>query len=175
MMNETREGEKYFFPCFLHLPEIDNMDSRRQLKVGSEIQKAFAEILTRDGKAFTGKAFVTLTKAKATSDLSLVRFYLSIFNAENPDEIIDKFNEHKFELKRKLAEKLRHQLRVMPEIEFFRDETLDYAFHMEEVFKKVHEEDERIKAEAAKPKQEEKPKTKKVATKTKAPAKRVKR
>ena len=151
------------------------MDSRRQLKVSSVIQEAFAEILTRDGKALTGKAFVTLTKAKATSDLSLVRFYLSIFNAENPDEIIDKFNEHKFELKRKLAEKLRHQLRVMPEIEFFRDETLDYAFHMEEVFKKVHEDDERIKAEAAKPKLEEKPKTKKVAAKRKAPAKQAKK
>lgn len=151
------------------------MDSRRQLKVGSEIQKAFSEILTRDGKAIYGKAFVTLTKAKATSDLGLVRFYLSVFNAENPDEIIEKFNERKFELKRKLAEKLRHQLRIMPEIEFFRDETLDYAFHMEEVFKKVHEDDERIKLEASKPKTEEKPKTKKVATKTKAPVKRTKK
>jgi ribosome-binding factor A len=143
------------------------MDSRRQLKVGSEIQKAFAEILTRDGKALTGKAFVTLTKAKATSDLSLVRFYLSVFNSEQPDEIIDKFNEHKFELKRKLAEKLRHQLRVMPEIEFFRDETLDYAFHMEEVFKKVHEDDERIKTEASSTKKEVKPTIKKAVARKK--------
>lgn len=146
------------------------MDSRRQLKVGSEIQKAFSEILVRDGRAIFGKAFVTLTNAKATSDLSLVRFYLSVFNAENPDEIIDKFNERKFELKRKLAEKLRHQLRVMPEIEFFRDETLDYAFHIEEVFKKVHEEDERIKQEALSPKTEVK--TKKPASKTKTVAKK---
>lgn len=152
------------------------MDSRRQLKVSSEIQKAFSEILTRDGKNIYGKAFVTLTKAKATSDLGLVRFYLSVFNAENPDEIIEKFNERKFELKRKLAEKLRNQLRIMPEIEFFRDETLDYAFHMEEVFKKVHEDDERIKLEASSPvssrsilreKTEVKPKTKKAVAKKK--------
>lgn len=151
------------------------MDSRRQLKVGSEIQKAFSEILTRDGKVIYGKAFVTLTKVRVTSDLGLARFYLSVFNTENPDEVVEKFNERKFELKRKLVEKLRHQLRVTPEIEFFRDETLDYAFHMEEVFKKVHEDDERIKLEASSPKPEVIPKTKKAAAKTKASAVRKKK
>lgn len=151
------------------------MDSRRQLKVGSEIQKAFSEILTRDGKAIYGKAFVTLTKVRVTSDLGLARFHLSVYNTENPDEVVEKFNERKFELKRKLVEKLRHQLRVTPEIEFFRDETLDYAFHMDEVFKKVHEDDERIKLEAQMVKPEAKPKTKKAATKTKASAVRKKK
>jgi ribosome-binding factor A len=113
------------------------MDSRRQLKMSSVIQEVFAEILSRDGKSIYGKAFVTLTKVKVTSDLGIARFYLSIFNAADAEEVVKKFNEHKHELKRKLAEKLRHQLRVMPEIEFFRDETLDYAFHIDEVFKKI--------------------------------------
>ena len=128
------------------------MDSRRQLKIGSVIQAAFADILIRDGKAIYGKAFVTVTNAKVTSDLSLARFYLSIYNADDADEIVQKFNEHKFELKRKLAEKLRHQLRVMPNIEFFKDETLDYAFHIDEVFKKIKEEEEKLKTEIQKPK-----------------------
>jgi hypothetical protein len=61
------------------------------------------------------------------------------------------FNEQKAELKRKLAEKVRHQLRVMPNIEFFRDETLDYAYHIEDVFKKIKEEDQRIADAAQKP------------------------
>ena len=148
------------------------MDSRRQLKIASVIQEAFTAILSRDGKAIYGTAFVTVTSVKVTSDLSLARFNLSIYNSEAPDTVVQKFNEHKFELKRKLAEKLRHQLRVMPEIEFYRDETLDYAYHIEDVFKKIKEEDARIKAEAENPKSEEKTKTKKTTiTKKKAAAK----
>jgi ribosome-binding factor A len=144
------------------------MYSRRQLKMGSVIQKAFAEILSRDGKAIYGKAFVTVTNTKVTPDLSLVRFYISIFNAEDGEEVIRRFNEHKFELKRKLAEKLRHQMRVMPEIEFFRDETLDYAFHMDEVFAKIKADEETLKAEIE---EAEARKKKAVALSKKKPAK----
>ena len=57
------------------------MESRRQLKMGSVIQEAFTGILNREGKSIYGKAFVTVTRVKVTSDLGLVRFYLSIFNA----------------------------------------------------------------------------------------------
>lgn len=149
------------------------MDSRRQLQVGSIMQAAFSDILIREGKSIYGKAFVTLTKVKMTSDLGLARFYLSIYNSENPEEVIESLNERKSELKRKLVERLRNQLRVAPEIEFFRDETLEYAFHMEEVFKKIKEEDERIKAEVAAPKPEIKRKTTKTSpTKKKAAAKK---
>jgi len=149
------------------------MDSRRQLKIGSVIQEAFTAILSRDGKGIYGKAFVTVTRVRVTSDLSLARFYLSIFNAGDGEDVIRKFNEHKFELKRKLAEKLRHQLRVMPELEFFKDDTLDYAFHIEEVFKKIKEDDAKIEASARKP--EVKTRAKKTLTKTKkAPAKKGK-
>lgn len=149
------------------------MDSRRQLQVSSVMQEAFSDILIREGKSIYGKAFVTLTKVKMTSDLGLARFYLSIYNSENPDEVIDSLNERKSELKRKLVERLRNQLRVAPEIEFFRDETLEYAFHMEEVFKKIKEEDERIKSEISTPKPEVKAKAKKPSvTKKKAVAKK---
>jgi ribosome-binding factor A len=155
------------------------MDSRRQLKIGSVIQEAFTSILSRDGKVIYGNAFVTVTNVKVTSDLSLARFYLSIFKSENPDGVVQKFTEHKFELKRKLAEKLRHQLRVIPEIEFFRDETLDYAYHIEDLFKKIKVEDEKVKAEAGQKLEvvddipEVKPKAKKsTATKKKAATKR---
>jgi len=147
------------------------MDSRRQLKIASVIQVAFTEILTRDGKGIYGNEFVTLTNVNVTSDLSLARFNLSIFNSKNADAVVQKLNAHKGELKRKLADKLRHQLRVMPEFEFYRDETLDYVYHIEDVFKKIKEDDERIKMETEAPKVEEKPKAKKSITKKKAAAK----
>jgi ribosome-binding factor A len=121
------------------------MDSRRQAKIASVIKEAFTDILTREGKSIYGKAFVTVTNVKVTSDLTLVRFYLSIYNAENPDEVVQSFNAHKFEIKRHLAERLRHSLRRIPEIEFFRDDTLDYVFQMEEVFKKINKEEQELK------------------------------
>lgn len=162
------------------------MDSRRQLKISSVIQEAFADILTRDGRSIYGKAFVTVTKVWASSDLSLVRFYLSVFGTDAPAEVIDRFEEKKFEIKRKLSERLHNQLRVMPDIEFFLDETLDYAYKIEQVFKKIKDEDERLKAELIKKKEEEekpkkkkaeaKPKAKKAAAvKKKAPTKRAKK
>jgi len=116
------------------------MDSRRQLKIASLIKEAFTEILSRNGKSIYGKAFVTVTNVTVTSDLTLTRFYLSIFNADNADAVVQSFREHKAEIKRQLGEKLRHHLRRIPEIEFFRDESLDNAYRIEEVFKKINDE-----------------------------------
>lgn len=72
------------------------MDSRRQLKMASLIKEAFTEILIREGKKIYGKAFVTVSNVKVTSDLLLARFNLSIYNAEDTDVVVQKFNEHKF-------------------------------------------------------------------------------
>ena len=152
------------------------MDSRRQLKIASLIKEAFTEILSREGKAIYGKAFVTVTNVTVTSDLTLTRFYLSVFNEPNPDHVIYAFREHKAEVKRFLGEKLRHHLRRIPEIEFFRDETLDNAYRIEEVFKKINDEKAAFEKELAEKaqlaEQAAKPKAKKVAVK-KAPAKKA--
>jgi len=147
------------------------MDSRRQLKIASLIKEELTQILSREGKSIYGKAFVTVTNVTVTSDLTLTRFYLSIFGSENPDEVIDKFREHKAEIKRHLGEKLRHHLRRIPEIEFFRDETLDNAYRIEEVFKKINNEREAFLKEQAEKEllaQAPKPKAKKAAASKKA-------
>ena len=146
------------------------MDSRRQLKIASLIKEAFTEILSREGKSIAGKAFITVTNVTVTSDLTLTRFYLSVFNEANPDEVVERFREHKAEVKRYLGEKLRHHLRRIPEIEFFRDETLDNAYRIEEVFKKINnEKEEFLKELAEKELQAKAPKTK---APRKAPAKK---
>ncbi|MFN8276842.1 MAG: 30S ribosome-binding factor RbfA [Chitinophagales bacterium] len=118
------------------------MDSRRQQKVASLIQEAFGEILARMGKGIYGKAFVTITNVKVTPDLSEVRFYLSVFNAEDKAGVIEQIKGHEFELKRELSAKLRHHLRKIPVLEFFLDDSLDQAYHMEEVFKRIKKENE---------------------------------
>lgn len=122
------------------------MDTHRQLKINSVIREAFTDYLNREGKSIYGNAFVTVTNVKVTPDLTLVRFYLSIFNNPDPDLVVQRFDERTFEIKRALAEKLRHELRRIPEIEFFRDDTLDQVYHLEDVFKKIKEDDDRIAA-----------------------------
>ena len=116
------------------------MDSRRQNKVASLIKETFSEILSRDLKGSFGKAFITVTNAKVTPDLSEVRFYLSIFNTDNKEAVLQQIEEKRFEIKRHLAEKLRFNLRKLPEMQFFIDDTLDQAYEMDALFKKIHEE-----------------------------------
>ena len=67
------------------------------MKISSLIKEAFTEVLNRTGKGIYGKAFVTVTNTTVNSDLTLVRFYLSVFNTEDDaDEGSKKINEHKF-------------------------------------------------------------------------------
>ena len=121
------------------------MDSRRQQKVASLIKEEFTDILLKSGRSIYGKALVTVTNVKVTPDLSMVRFHLSVFNGDK-DEVIKQFQEKKQELKRMLGDKLRFNLRRVPEIEFFLDETLDDVFRMEELFKKIKTDDDGIKS-----------------------------
>ncbi len=145
------------------------MDSRRQLKIASVIKEAFTDILLREGKKIYGKALVTVTNVKVTSDLTLVRFYLSIYNTDNADAVLENFEAHKFELKKLLVDKLRHDLRRIPEIEFFKDDTLDYVYHMEDVFRKIKKEEKALEQEKA-----ALPLKKKKAAARKAPSKKGK-
>jgi len=120
------------------------MDSRRQQKVASLIKEEFTDILLKSGRGFYGKAFVTVTNVKVTPDLSTVRFHVSVLNGDK-EEVIQKLQDHKQEIKRMLGDKLRFNLRRVPEVEFFLDDTLDDVFRMEELFKKIKTGDDGIK------------------------------
>lgn len=154
------------------------MDTRRQLKVASLFKEALAGILTRTGKSIYGNAFVTVTNVRPTSDLLLVRFNFSVYNTDEPDTVIDALNKHKSEIKKALGQELRNHVRRMPEIEFYRDGTLDYVFHIEDVFNKIKKEDEALKSELEKKKQQAEEPVKKAVMKVvkdvdNAPVKKV--
>lgn len=122
------------------------MDNRRQNKIGSLMNEALTEILSREGRNIYGVALVSITNVWVSSDLSIARFYFSVYNAENKKVVMQSLEESKANLKRAMVPKIRN-LRKMPEIEFFLDETLDQAAKIEELFKKIHEEDDKIKSE----------------------------
>ena len=114
------------------------MDSTRQNKFSRLIQKELAEIFQREGKSYYGNSFVTLTKVKVTPDLGLARIYLSIFKDKNPEGVIENLRKHMHEIRGKLGNKIKHQARIIPSLEFFLDDTLDYVEKMDAVFKSLH-------------------------------------
>jgi ribosome-binding factor A len=116
------------------------MESIRQKQVAELIRRQFSMILTEEGKYIYGDALVTVTGVKMSPDLALSKVYLSIFNHENPQEVILMMEENYPRLKHALHQKLRKQLRVMPEMRFYIDDTLTEVYKLEALFKKLHEE-----------------------------------
>jgi ribosome-binding factor A len=111
------------------------MDTRRQNKIAQLLKEEFSSILMNEGKNFIGSTFVTLTNVKVTSDIGLARFYISVYATADKESIIKKLNTHKFELRKVLGNKMRNDLRKIPDIEFFLDETLDYVDKINDLFK----------------------------------------
>jgi ribosome-binding factor A len=118
------------------------MDSRRQLKVSNLLQEVFSQLLITQIKPYLLGAFATLTHVRVTSDLSLARFNISIMGYENKQEVIDNLKLHVNEIRKILGNNMRHDLRKIPELEFYLDETLDYVDNINHLFDKIKEEEQ---------------------------------
>ena len=114
------------------------MDSTRQQKFGRLIQKELGEIFQRDGKSFYGQNFVTITGVRVTPDLSVARVQISIFKASNPEEVMNMIRDNSHEIRRELGKRIRNQARIIPALEFFLDDSLDYVDKMENIFKNIN-------------------------------------
>lgn len=110
------------------------MDSTRQLKYAKLIQKEMGDLFQKEGKGFYGNSFITITGVKVTPDLSIARIYVSTFH-EKGDDVLTKLESHQREIRRKLGERIRNQARVIPELEFFIDDSLDYAEKIDKLMK----------------------------------------
>ncbi|MCQ2156789.1 MAG: 30S ribosome-binding factor RbfA [Bacteroidales bacterium] len=108
----------------------------RQLKVAREIQKDLAEIIRSKGMAVFGGAMVTVSEVRVSPDLSIAKTYVSIFPSARQQEVMkileDNIRAYRGELGRMVAK----QLRIVPDIVFYLDTTLDYAEHIDELLKK---------------------------------------
>lgn len=111
------------------------MDSMRQLKYGRLIQKEIGEIFQRNGYDFFGKAFVTVTGAQVSPDLSVAKIYVSIFHANEAKSVLEQIEKHNKEIRKQLGNKIRHQARIIPELKFFLDDSLDYVEKIEKLLK----------------------------------------
>lgn len=111
-------------------------ETNRQKKIGGVIQRDLADVLQaqlRDS-GITG-TIISVSKVRVTSDLSQARAYLSIFPSKDANAILDDLNAIKPQLRHELAQRTRNQLRRMPNLEFYLDNSLDYIEEIEKSLK----------------------------------------
>ena len=110
--------------------------STRQLKVGREIQKDMAEIIRSKGMAAFGGAMVTVSEVRVSPDLSLAKIYVSIFPSAKAEAVMHKLEDETSRLRGELGRRVAKQLRIVPELAFYLDDSLDYVEHIDELLKK---------------------------------------
>jgi ribosome-binding factor A len=116
-------------------------ESKRQKQIGKLIQQEVSDIFQRIGLNIIDGGMISISSVKMTPDLLEARIYLSLFQIPDTDEMLKKVKDKGWEIKKHLAERVKHQLRRIPDLQFYLDDTLDQVFKMEELFKKIHEEE----------------------------------
>ena len=112
-------------------------EGKRQKQIGGLIQEELNKIFQRFGLNMLDGGMVSISSVKITPDLLEARVYLSFFQVADAQEALKKIQEKAREIKRELGNRVRQQLRRIPEVKYFRDDTLDHVFRMEEIFKKI--------------------------------------
>ncbi len=112
------------------------MDSTRQNKVARLIQKELSEIFVAQTRRMHG-VLVSVSQCRISPDMSVCRVYLSVFPSERAEEIVSNINTNQKQVRFELGSRMRHQLRIIPELKFFIDDSLDYAEHIDELLSNV--------------------------------------
>ena len=111
------------------------METTRQQKIARRIQKELGDIFQRQTQAMHG-VLVSVSAVRISPDMSVCRVYLSVFPSERSAEIVDNVNKNMRQIRYELGTRVRYQLRIIPELRFFVDDSLDYIDHIDELLKK---------------------------------------
>jgi ribosome-binding factor A len=123
-------------------------EGKRQRQIAGLLNEEMNRIFQSLGLSMLDGGMISISAVKVTPDLLEARFYLSFFQVKDPDAALRKVTERMPEIKRELTNQVRHQLRNMPVLKFFRDDTLDHVFKMEELFKRIGEENKTVEGSA---------------------------
>ncbi|MGV8879917.1 MAG: 30S ribosome-binding factor RbfA [Sphingobacteriaceae bacterium] len=117
------------------------MESKRQQKFAGVIQQDLAAIFQREGLQYLPNTMVTITKVRVTSDLGVARIFLSFFNISDTQAALQTVKSHASEIRYKLGGRIKDQVRVIPQLEFFLDDTSEYVERMDKIFDKINKDD----------------------------------
>lgn len=111
------------------------MQETRQNRIARLLQKELALIFQSQTRMTHG-VMVSVTRARVSPDLSICTAYLSIFPSEKSEEILTNIKANEKSIRYELGTKVRNQLRIIPELRFFLDDSLNYLEHIDELLKK---------------------------------------
>jgi ribosome-binding factor A len=118
------------------------IEGKRQKQVAAVLKKDLNEIFQRLGLSMMDGGMVSISSVKITPDLFDARIYLSLFQVKDPIQTLKNIQERSWEIKKELTSRVRHQLRSMPQLNFYIDDTLDYVDKMEKLFKDINKNEE---------------------------------
>lgn len=118
------------------------MESKRQQKFAGVIQQDLAAIFQREGLQYLPNTMVTITKVRVTPDLSVARVFLSFFNSPNTELALQTVKSHASEIRYKLGSRIKDQVRIIPQLEFFVDDTSEYVARIDKIFDKINKDDD---------------------------------
>ena len=118
-------------------------ETKRQKQTAEIVKRHFSLMLQQEGSYIYGaEVLVTVTQVKMSPDLNIAKIYLSVFNTENKQAVILQMEEAHHRLKQVLASFIRKKVRRMPEIAFYMDETLDEMYRLNDMFKKLKDDNQ---------------------------------
>ena len=116
-------------------------ETKRQKQVAGEIQEVLNRVFQHLGLTMMDGGMVSISSVKMTPDLLEARIYISLFKVPDAQAAMKKLEDRAWEIKRELAASIKHQVRRIPEMQFYIDDTLDQVFKMEELFKQIHKDE----------------------------------
>jgi ribosome-binding factor A len=124
------------------------MESKRQQKFAGVIQEDLAAIFQREGMNYLPNTLVTITKVRVTPDLAIARIFLSFFGSSTNFQLaLQTIKLHASEIRYKLGARIKDQVRIIPQLEFFIDDTSEYVERMDKIFDKISKEERQPDAE----------------------------
>lgn len=114
-------------------------EGKRQKQIGGLLNEELNSIFQRLGLTMMNGGMVSIVSVKITPDLLEARIYLSLFQVGDVQATLKKIEDRAWEIKKELTARVAKQLRRMPELRFYLDDTLEYVYKMEDVFKKINE------------------------------------
>jgi len=110
------------------------METKRQKQISELLRRQLSMVLMEEGTYIFEKALVTITRVNVSPDLQNAKVYLSVFNTDNKQAVMLGIHENLHRLRFSLANKVGKQLRRIPELQFFLDDSLDEVFRMDQIF-----------------------------------------
>lgn len=113
-------------------------ETTRQQKYSKLVQKELSDIFLRDKRGILDNAFVTIADVRMSPDLSVARIYISMLLVKDKEKVLENITSHKGEIRKALGNRIGKQVRIIPELIFFKDEVEENATRLDELIKNLN-------------------------------------